>query len=83
MPDFTTQFISATLLESKPLKGLRVGIIRETLDNGVDTGVKSVVLGAVSHLEELGCTLSEVPLTFSHSCYIEVYANYFRIFYFD
>ncbi|XP_044500676.1 glutamyl-tRNA(Gln) amidotransferase subunit A, chloroplastic/mitochondrial isoform X2 [Mangifera indica] len=62
VPDFTTQFISATLLESKPLKGLRVGIIRETLDNGVDTGVKSVVLGAVSHLEELGCTLSEVSL---------------------
>ncbi|KAJ0093327.1 hypothetical protein Patl1_26511 [Pistacia atlantica] len=66
VPDFTSQFVSATLLESKPLKGLRVGIIRETLDNGVDTGVKSAILGAVSHLEELGCTLSEVSLpTFS------------------
>lgn len=56
--------MSAVLLESKPLKGLRVGVIRETLDDGVDSGVKSAILGAVSHLEELGCTLSEVPLIF-------------------
>lgn len=65
VPDFTSQLISAALLESKPLKGLKVGVIRETLENGVDSGVKSTVLGAVSHLEELGCTLSEVPLIFS------------------
>ncbi|KAJ4730382.1 Glutamyl-tRNA(Gln) amidotransferase subunit A, chloroplastic/mitochondrial [Melia azedarach] len=62
VPDFTSQFMSAVLLESKPLKGLRVGVIRETLDDGVDSGVKSAILGAVSHLEELGCTLSEVSL---------------------
>ncbi|KAK9222890.1 hypothetical protein WN944_011330 [Citrus x changshan-huyou] len=62
VPDFTSQLISAALLESKPLKGLKVGVIRETLENGVDSGVKSTVLGAVSHLEELGCTLSEVSL---------------------
>ncbi|XP_031286379.1 glutamyl-tRNA(Gln) amidotransferase subunit A, chloroplastic/mitochondrial-like [Pistacia vera] len=60
--DFTTQFVFDAHLESKPLKGLRVGLIRETLDNGVDTGVKSAILGAVSHLEELGCTSSEVLL---------------------
>ncbi|KAK9226450.1 hypothetical protein WN943_011497 [Citrus x changshan-huyou] len=62
VPDFTSQLISAAFLESKPLKGLKVGVIRETLENGVDSGVKSTVLGAVSHLEELGCTLSEVSL---------------------
>ncbi|KAH9745790.1 glutamyl-tRNA(Gln) amidotransferase subunit A [Citrus sinensis] len=62
VPDFTSQLISASLLESKPLKGLKVGVIRETLENRVDSGVKSTVLGAVSHLEELGCTLSEVSL---------------------
>lgn len=65
VPDFTSQLISAARLESKPLKGLKVGVICETLENGVDSGVKSTVLGAVSHLEELGCTLSEVPLIFS------------------
>lgn len=62
VPDFTSQLISAARLESKPLKGLKVGVICETLENGVDSGVKSTVLGAVSHLEELGCTLSEVSL---------------------
>ncbi|KAJ0110712.1 hypothetical protein Patl1_02647 [Pistacia atlantica] len=60
--DFTTQFVFDAHLESKPLKGLRVALIRETLDNGVDTGVKSAILGAVSQLEELGCTSSEVLL---------------------
>ncbi|KAI9178017.1 hypothetical protein LWI28_021745 [Acer negundo] len=62
VPDYTSQFISTELLDSKPLKGLKIGLIRETLDNGVDIGIKSAVLGAVSHLEELGCTLSEVSL---------------------
>ncbi|KAM7262431.1 hypothetical protein ACFE04_000114 [Oxalis oulophora] len=62
VPDFTSQFVSANFPDSKPLKGLRVGLIRETLDEGVDSGVKSVINGAASHLEELGCVLSEVSL---------------------
>lgn len=60
VPDFTSQFISLNLLESKPLKGLRIGLIRETLDDGVDSGVNSAIRGAASHLEELGCSVSEV-----------------------
>lgn len=47
-------------MESKPLKGLRVGVIRETLDDGVDPEVISSIRGATSHLEELGCTVTEV-----------------------
>nr|XP_048328214.1 glutamyl-tRNA(Gln) amidotransferase subunit A, chloroplastic/mitochondrial isoform X2 [Ziziphus jujuba var. spinosa] len=62
VPDFTSQFISLNLLESKPLKGLRIGLIRETLDDGVDSGVNSAIRGAASHLEELGCSVSEVSL---------------------
>lgn len=60
VPDFTSQFISKDISESKPLKGLRVGVIRETLDEGVDAEVVSSILSAVSHLEELGCTVAEV-----------------------
>ncbi|KAJ0051910.1 hypothetical protein Pint_02617 [Pistacia integerrima] len=56
--DFTTQIVFHAHLESEPLKRLRVGLIRETLDYGVDTGVKSAILGAVSHLEELGCIIA-------------------------
>lgn len=62
VPDFTSQFISKDLLESKPLKGLRVGVICETLDDGVDPEVISLVRGAASHLEELGCIVTEVSL---------------------
>jgi aspartyl-tRNA(Asn)/glutamyl-tRNA(Gln) amidotransferase subunit A len=60
VPDFSSQFTSINLVESKPLKGLKVGLIRETLEDGVDNGVKSAISGAASHLEELGCTETEV-----------------------
>ncbi|KAI3929455.1 hypothetical protein MKW92_050478 [Papaver armeniacum] len=62
VPSFASQFISTELLESKPLKGLRVGIIGETLGDGVDKPVVSTINAAASHLEELGCTVSEVSL---------------------
>lgn len=62
VPDFSSQFTSINLVESKPLKGLKVGLIRETLEDGVDNGVKSAISGAASHLEELGCTVTEVSL---------------------
>ena len=46
------------------MKGLRVGLIRETIDDGVDNGVTTVIRGAASHLEELGCSVSEVYFLF-------------------
>ncbi|KAM6549843.1 hypothetical protein CsatB_021519 [Cannabis sativa] len=62
VPDFTSLISSINFSESKPLKGLRVGLIRETIDEGVDHGVTTVIRGAASHLEELGCSVSEVSL---------------------
>ncbi|KAJ7960706.1 Glutamyl-tRNA(Gln) amidotransferase subunit A, chloroplastic/mitochondrial [Quillaja saponaria] len=62
VPDFASQLVSTNSSESKPLKGLRVGLIRETVDNGVDTGVISTIRAAASHLEELGCFVTEVTL---------------------
>ncbi|XP_043701364.1 glutamyl-tRNA(Gln) amidotransferase subunit A, chloroplastic/mitochondrial [Telopea speciosissima] len=62
VPDFLSQFISVKPVESKPLKGLRVGVIRETLGEGVDMGVISLIQAAASHLEELGSTVTEVSL---------------------
>ncbi|KAK4394769.1 Glutamyl-tRNA(Gln) amidotransferase subunit A, chloroplastic/mitochondrial [Sesamum angolense] len=62
VPDYQSQFVAIDYLESKPLKGLRVGVIRETLENGVDSEVISSARDAVSHLEELGCTVTEVSL---------------------
>ncbi|XP_059301266.1 glutamyl-tRNA(Gln) amidotransferase subunit A, chloroplastic/mitochondrial-like [Lycium ferocissimum] len=62
VPDFASQFIASDQLDSKPLKGLRVGLIRETIEDGVDPEVISSIRGAASHLEELGCTVTEVSL---------------------
>ncbi|KAL6566593.1 hypothetical protein OROMI_014997 [Orobanche minor] len=62
VPDFPSQFVSASSLKSKPLKGMRVGLIRETIEDGVDAGVVSAIRAAASHFEELGCTVNEVSL---------------------
>ncbi|CAI0625514.1 unnamed protein product [Linum tenue] len=62
VPDFESLFTSINLLESKPLSGLKVGLIRETLDDGVDSGVKSAINAAVLHMQELGCIVNEVSL---------------------
>jgi aspartyl-tRNA(Asn)/glutamyl-tRNA(Gln) amidotransferase subunit A len=60
VPNFLSHFDSASSLESKPLKGLRVGLIRETIEDGVDAGVVSAIRAAASHFEELGCSVNEV-----------------------
>ncbi|KAL9244439.1 hypothetical protein vseg_018214 [Gypsophila vaccaria] len=60
--DFASQFISSNFSESKPLQGVRVGIIRETLGDGVDGTVVSSIREAASHLERLGCLVTEVSL---------------------
>ena len=51
-------------LESKPLKGLRVGLICETIDDGIDAGVISAIRAAALHFEELGCSVNEVLIIF-------------------
>lgn len=60
VPNFLSNFVPASSLESKPLKGLKVGLIRETIDEGVDAGVISAVRAAALHFEELGCSVNEV-----------------------
>ncbi|XP_004500003.1 glutamyl-tRNA(Gln) amidotransferase subunit A, chloroplastic/mitochondrial [Cicer arietinum] len=62
VPNFLSHFDLVSSLESKPLKGLRVGLIRETIEDGVDAGVVSAIRAAASHFEELGCSVNEVSL---------------------
>lgn len=59
-PDFADQFVAKDCLRSQPLKGVRVGVIRETLGDGVDTEVISSIQSAVAHLDDLGCAVTEV-----------------------
>lgn len=82
VPDFTAQFIAKDITESKPLKGLRVGVIRETLDEGVDVDVVTSIRSAISHLEELGCTATEVIHSlFAFSFLYHMLANFFFTLY--
>ena len=60
VPDYRAGLASLNLLESKPLKHVRIGIIQETLGEGVDTGVISSIKAAASHLEQLGSVVEEV-----------------------
>ncbi|KAK8934973.1 hypothetical protein KSP39_PZI015136 [Platanthera zijinensis] len=62
VPNFAEELVSLSNIEAKPLKGLRVGLIRETIGAGVDAGVVSAIHAAGSHLEHLGCVLNEVSL---------------------
>ncbi|XP_019440708.1 PREDICTED: glutamyl-tRNA(Gln) amidotransferase subunit A, chloroplastic/mitochondrial [Lupinus angustifolius] len=62
VPNFLSHFVSESSLGSKPLKGLRVGLIHETIDDGVDSGVISAIREAALHFEELGCSVNEVSL---------------------
>ncbi|KAI6673188.1 hypothetical protein NL676_001094 [Syzygium grande] len=62
VPDFISYFTASNTLEDKPLEGMRVGLICETLGSGVDSGVVSVINAAASHMEELGCIVEEVSL---------------------
>ncbi|URE25489.1 hypothetical protein MUK42_20142 [Musa troglodytarum] len=62
VPDYASCLISIDQFDSKPLKGLRIGMITETMGNGVDMGVVSSIKAAALHLEELGAVLTEVSL---------------------
>lgn len=47
---------------SMPLKGLKVGLLEDTLGQGVDDKVEEVVLGAAEHLESLGASVDRIRL---------------------
>lgn len=62
VPDYAAQLPPFDALSSKPLNGVRVGIIRETVGDGVDLGVASAIADAARHLEDLGALVKEVSL---------------------
>lgn len=68
VPDYTTNLLPVDGFDSKPLAGLKIGIISETVGDGVDGDVLLAVRQAVAHLESLGASIREVlPLAFPPS----------------
>ncbi len=45
-----------------PVKGLRIGVLREFFDQGLDAGVGRLVRAAIAALEEQGASVREVSL---------------------
>ncbi|KAJ6830425.1 glutamyl-tRNA(Gln) amidotransferase subunit A, chloroplastic/mitochondrial [Iris pallida] len=62
VPNYEEELVSLNYMEPKPLKGIRVGVIKETIGEGVNTEVASSIQAAASHLEQLGSVVSEVSM---------------------
>ncbi|GAX77434.1 hypothetical protein CEUSTIGMA_g4879.t1 [Chlamydomonas eustigma] len=62
VPDFTQLIKSASTFSSKPLAGKRLGLVTQTLGQGVDPEVEVAIREAARHLESLGAVVEEVPL---------------------
>jgi aspartyl-tRNA(Asn)/glutamyl-tRNA(Gln) amidotransferase subunit A len=58
--DFAAGLLPAERLDSRPLAGRRLAVIRETTGEGVDVGVAAALDGAVRHLQQLGAEVEEV-----------------------
>jgi aspartyl-tRNA(Asn)/glutamyl-tRNA(Gln) amidotransferase subunit A len=57
----------------KDIKGMRIGIIKESLGDGVDEAVKSKIWGAIKKLESLGVKYEEISLPLVSKYGIETY----------
>ena len=60
VPDFTCGLEDVDRFSSRPLQGKRIGIIQETLGQGVSPGVAAGFDRAAKHLASLGADVHEV-----------------------
>lgn len=60
--EYSRQLSTIDTFQSKPLERLRVGLIKETVGNGVESGVSSAIADAANHLECLGARITEISL---------------------
>lgn len=60
VPDFTAGLQPAVALGSRPLEGLRLGVVQQMLGPGVAPSVAAGLQVALRHLESLGASLQEV-----------------------
>ncbi len=58
--DFAEQLLPASALDSSPLRGRRVGLLKQLTGSGVDPAVNDAFQAACRHLEALGALVEEV-----------------------
>lgn len=66
VPDFAQGLQEVDSLASRPLQGKKIGVIQETIGEGVSSGVNAVFNRAAKHLESLGAEISEVRLSHTY-----------------
>jgi hypothetical protein len=62
VPDFAAGLLPAASLSSRPLAGKRLGLVTQTLGEGVAPEVNEAIKQAARHLESLGATVEEVRM---------------------
>jgi len=55
--DYVSGLLPAEQLDSQPLKGKTLGVVKQTMGDGVDASVKAAVTAACAHMESLGATV--------------------------
>lgn len=69
VPNFAAELQSREQMPSRPLEGLRIGIVQQMMGAGISEGVTSAVQQAYKHLESLGAILQEVRWRrFTNAC---------------
>lgn len=63
VPDFHSH-LSSSMKGSKPLQGKRIGLVKQTLGEGVDSQVEAAVRKAATHFESLGAVVEEVSMKY-------------------
>ena len=66
--DFAAGLLPLESLPTKPLSGKRIGVIKETMGEGVDEGVQDVIKAALVQLTALGAKVKEVCLPSAAAC---------------
>ena len=64
--EYASKLITLNAFKSKPLDGLCIGLITETVGDGVDPDVSSAIMSAASHLEGLGAKITKVMYMFTN-----------------
>lgn len=75
VPDYTAGLLPAEQLGSRPLEGVRVGVIKETAGEGVEAGVWAAVSGALQHMQQLGAQVEEVRTATRHSSHTHTHSQ--------
>jgi Asp-tRNA(Asn)/Glu-tRNA(Gln) amidotransferase A subunit family amidase len=60
--DYASQLPTEDQLQSRPLEGVRIALIDDTLGEGVSTSIRDTVEQAARHFEALGATVGRVQM---------------------